>query len=194
MRMRTLGWFVLGLLVLAACGTEGGDDTTTVATDEPVVTTTADAGQEEETTTTAEPEEEMTTTTGAEMMDGVHASDTDLGSILVDPEGFTLYVFTVDTGGESSCYDDCESAWPPVPADTEIGSDLDPAMFGATTRTDGTEQLTVNGMPLYRFAADASPGDTSGQGANDVWFVVDADGNMIEAAADAFVIDYDYDY
>lgn len=182
--MRTLGTLVVGVAIVAACGTEGGGDTTTVATDDPDVTTTADAGQEAPTTTAAPAEEEPTTTTAA-TMDGIHAADSDLGSILVDPDGLTLYVFTQDSGGESVCYDQCAENWPAVAADTAISSDLDTAMFGSTERTDGTSQLTINGMPLYLFAADEAPGDVNGQGANDVWFVVGADGNMLEASAAA---------
>lgn len=182
MRLRTLGLLVLGVVLLAACGAEGGDDTTTTAGSD--TTTTADAGQEEPaTTTTTAPDTEETTTTAAEPMDGAHVADTDLGSILVDPDGFTLYIFTADSEGESTCYDACADLWPPVPADTPIGSDLDESIFGSVTRDDGTEQLAVNGMPLYLYTPDESPGDTTGQGLNDVWFVVDAGGNMIEASA-----------
>lgn len=193
MKMRTLGWLVLGLFVVVACGSEGGDDTTTVATDEPEVTTTADQGEEEPATTTTEAMD--TTTSAAEEMAGIQTADSDLGTILVDPDGFTLYVFTADSEGESACYDDCAQAWPPVPADTAIGSDLDASLFGSIERTDDIEQLTINGMPLYRYSPDESPGDTMGQGVNDVWFVVDPDGNMIEAsAAGEEDVAFDYDY
>jgi predicted lipoprotein with Yx(FWY)xxD motif len=193
MKMRTLGWLVLALFVVAACGTEGGDDTTTVATDEPEVTTTADQGEEEPATTTTEAMD--TTTSAAEEMDGIHTADSDLGTILVDPDGFTLYVFTADSEGESACYDDCAQAWPPVPADTPIGSDLDASLFASIERTDDIEQLTINGMPLYRYSPDENPGDTMGQGVNDVWFVVDTDGNMIEASATGEEdVAFDYDY
>jgi predicted lipoprotein with Yx(FWY)xxD motif len=197
MRLRTLGTLVVGIAVVAACGGEGGGDTTTLATTGEEVTTTADAGQEEPaTTTTAAPDE--ATTTAAEMMDGIHAADSDLGSILVDPDGLTLYVFTADSDGESACYDECASTWPPVAADTAISTDLDAAMFGSIERTDGTQQLTVNGMPLYLFASDTAPGDVNGQGVNDVWFVVDADGNMVDASAAAADTEedvaFDYDY
>ena len=113
-------------------------------------------------------------------------ADTDLGTILVNADGFTMYVFTPDVDGVSTCYDDCAATWPAVPADTPIGAGVDASLFGSAPRTDGSEQLTVNGQPLYTFAPDANPGDTTGQGVNEVWFVVGADGAMIggpEAAA-----------
>jgi predicted lipoprotein with Yx(FWY)xxD motif len=132
------------------------------------------------------------TDAGAE---GVSTASTDLGTILVDPDGMTVYVFTNDVDGESTCYDDCASNWPAVPGDATISSDLDSALFGTTTRDDGTEQLTVDGQPLYTYAPDSAPGDTTGQGVGEVWFVVGADGAMIggpEAAANQSRGDYDY--
>ena len=187
MRLRTLGLMLVIALVLAACGGETGDDgTSTTVADEPTTTAAAD-----EPTTTAGGDTDTTAAAGAD--GGVSVADSEFGEILVDPEGFTLYVFTQDTGGESVCYDACAELWPPVDASTPISSDLDAAMFGSTTRTDGSEQLTVNGMPLYLYTPDTSPGDVTGQGFNDVWFVVDPQGNMIEAAAaDDVVVDYDY--
>lgn len=195
MRNRTFALFLaLGLLVAACGGGEGDDETTT----------TADAGQEAATTVAEAPTTtagdtattsaaDATTTSAAEMMDGVHVADSSLGEILVDPDGFTLYIFTADTDGESTCYDACADLWPPVAADTAISSDLDAAIFGSTARTDGTEQLTVNGMPLYLYTPDANPGDVTGQGFNGVWFVVDGSGAIIEAAAsNDIAIDYGY--
>jgi len=190
MRTRSIYAFTVIALLVAACGAgdEGGatttealDDTPTTVADEP--TTTEDMT----TTTTGD-----TGTTGAEMMDGVHASETDLGSVLVDADGFTVYIFTNDTEGESTCYDACASTWPPVPGDVAISSELDASIFGTTTRDDGTEQLTVNGMPLYLYAPDTSPGDTTGQGVGGVWFVVDDAGEVIEASAGTQVVDYGY--
>jgi predicted lipoprotein with Yx(FWY)xxD motif len=198
MTKRTLGLFAALMLVLAACGTDDGGGSTTAATDD--VATTADAGQEEPTTTAAGDDSPTT----AAATDGIHTEDTDLGTILVDAEGFTLYIFTpdLDAPGTSVCNDDCAAAWPPVPGDATIGSDLDASLFSIITRDDGSEQLAVNGMPLYLFASDAAPGDINGQGVNDVWFVVDPTGNMIEAAADVEPVsdegddgkptDYDY--
>lgn len=195
MRLRTVAPLVLGLAILAACGTDQGGGTT-APPNEPDVTSTTSSGQEGP-ATTAPPE--ATDTTVAESMDGVHVAETDLGSILVDPEGFTLYVFTNDSQGESTCYEGCAELWPPVPADTAIGSDLDGSMFGSVTRDGGGEQLAINGMPLYLYTPDTNPGDTNGQGFGGVWFVVDPDGSMIEASAtdtsgaqDRGSYDYDY--
>ena len=111
--------------------------------------------------------------------DSISTASTDLGTVLVDPDGFTVYVFLNDTNGESTCYDSCAATWPAVPGDTAISSDLDDSIFGTTTRTDGTEQLTVDGQPLYLYAPDTNPGDTGGQGVGDIWFVVGSDGAMI---------------
>lgn len=202
MRIRTLGILVVGVAMVAACGGDGGGGDTTVAGTEPDVTTTADAGQEEPAATTTTVGDDTSSSTMAETSDGIHAAETDLGSILVDPDGMSLYVFTADADGESACYEQCAQTWPPVAADTPISSDLDTAMFGSIERTDGTEQLTVNGMPVYLFASDSAPGDVNGQGVNDVWFVIDADGNMLEASAATDVVagdddgdePFDYDY
>ena len=44
------------------------------------------------------------------------ASDPELGMVLVDSEGFTVYSFAKDKGTTSSCYGACAEAWPPVTA------------------------------------------------------------------------------
>lgn len=192
MRTRSIVLLAVFALFIAACG--GGDDGGATTTDASDDTTTTPA---DDTTTTAEDMTTTTTggetsTTGAEAMDGVHAADTDLGSVLVDSEGFTLYIFTNDTDGTSTCYDACADTWPPVAGDTTISSDLDASIFGTTTRDDGSEQLTVNGMPLYLYTPDAAPGDTTGQGVGGVWFVVDAAGEVIEASAGGQAVDFGY--
>lgn len=185
MKRRTLTLLTAALLVIAACGEEGTSETTVADTGD----TTTSAAVEEETTTTAAAAEETTTPASEPAAEGVSTAETDLGSILVDAEGFTLYVFTNDTEGTSTCYDDCAANWPAVPGDTAIGADLDASLFGTSAREDGSEQLTVNGMPLYRFTPDEAPGDVNGQGVGGVWFVVGADGNMIEGPSASIDVD-----
>lgn len=95
-----------------------------------------------------------------------------LGSILVDGDGRTLYVFTRDTPNASACSGDCASAWPPVTAaDTDAPADL-AKRVSTFAREDGQAQVAIDGRPLYRYAADAEAGDANGQGRNGAWFVI----------------------
>jgi predicted lipoprotein with Yx(FWY)xxD motif len=96
------------------------------------------------------------------------------GAILTDAEGMTLYLFTPDvTPGESTCYDGCAEAWPILaPADDMSLPAGVPGELTVSERTDGTEQVNYNGIPLYYYAADEAPGDVNGQGAGGRWFVV----------------------
>lgn len=98
-----------------------------------------------------------------------------LGSFLVGPDGMTLYMFTKDAPGVSNCYDDCAVRWPPllVPQGTQpTAAEGIPGTLGVTQRTDGTTQVTYNGMPLYYWFKDVVPGDATGQNVGEVWFVV----------------------
>jgi len=98
----------------------------------------------------------------------------ELGPFLTDAEGMTVYLFLKDeTAGQSACYDDCSAALPPVPA--ADGMVLPPGISGtvsAIDRTDGSQQMTYNDIPLYYYATDTKPGDTTGQDVGDVWYVV----------------------
>jgi len=106
-------------------------------------------------------------------------ASTDLGEIVVDSAGNTLYLFATDAQSESTCYDQCEDNWPIVKEVSGVGEGLDELLLGTTTRTNGDVQATYNGWPLYRFGPDLVPGDTNGQGAGDVWYVLDAAGEAI---------------
>ncbi|MCC5809009.1 MAG: hypothetical protein JJU06_01445 [Ectothiorhodospiraceae bacterium] len=98
---------------------------------------------------------------------GTTYSQAQNAEVLVDNAGRTVYIFDNDTAnsGESACYDGCARAWPPVPADSMPGA-------GTLTRTDGFRQAVHDGLPLYYFAGDQTPGDRTGDGLNDVWHVV----------------------
>ena len=112
---------------------------------------------------------------------GLQLTTTDLGEILVDAGGNTVYLFVPDSQGDSTCYDACEANWPVVAEVTTIGDGLDQSLLGTTTRTNGDVQATYNGWPLYYFAGDAAPGDTNGQSLNGVWWVIDASGDAVES-------------
>ena len=108
-----------------------------------------------------------------------------LGSFLVDDKGMTLYLFTKDTPNTSVCYDKCATAWPPLLTSGApiAGSGADASKLGTTKRTDGTEQVTYNGWPLYYFAKDKAAGDVVGQDVGKVWFVVSPAGDKVESAS-----------
>ena len=112
----------------------------------------------------------------------VVTADSDLGTILTDAAGKTIYFFANDTEGTSNCEGDCLANWPPVEAeDSPAAGDGVTAELGTIERADGTRQLTVNGFPAYYFAADAAAGDVNGQGVGGVWWVFGADGEHIES-------------
>ena len=112
----------------------------------------------------------------------VVTADSDLGTILTDAAGETIYFFANDTEGTSNCEGDCLANWPPVEAeDSPAAGEGVTAELGTIERSDGTRQLTVNGFPAYYFAADAAAGDVNGQGVGGVWWVFGADGEHIES-------------
>jgi predicted lipoprotein with Yx(FWY)xxD motif len=97
-----------------------------------------------------------------------------LGSFLADSKGMTLYLYTVDTPNTSNCYGPCAVAWPPLLTSGApvAGTGVTASLLGTTTRTDGSTQVTYNGWPLYYFATDKAPGDTTGENVQNVWFVI----------------------
>lgn len=115
-------------------------------------------------------------------------ADSSLGEIVVDGDGMTVYIFDKDTAdsGKSACAGDCLAAWPPVATTNES-----PAVDGVTgevatiTRDDGSLQITLNGLPLYLYAADEAAGDVTGQGVGGVWWVVGPDGGKIDTVAES---------
>lgn len=108
----------------------------------------------------------------------VVAEDPDLGQILTDRDGVTLYLFTKDEqgSGKSVCNDDCLANWPAFTTDDPLVlPDGVEGELSQITRDDGSMQVAYNGWPLYYFAGDAEPGDVNGQGVGDVWFVIDSE-------------------
>jgi predicted lipoprotein with Yx(FWY)xxD motif len=111
----------------------------------------------------------------------------ELGSIIVDGKGWTLYLFTKDTpnSNTSACRGVCVKQWPPATVKTTklATQGFDATKLGRIYRRDiKAWQLTLNGWPLYRFAKDAKPGDTNGQGAKGTWFVVSWKGKKAVSA------------
>src|SRR5260370_41531541 len=91
-----------------------------------------------------------------------------LGRILVDSKGITLYDFVKDKGTTSACYGACAALWPPLITKGRpvAGSGVRASLLGTTKRKDGKLEVTYGGHPLYYFVTDKKPGQTTGQGVN----------------------------
>ena len=168
------------VLLVAGCGSGATDTDDTDAgagatTDEP---TAADATTEDEAAGEEAPGDEAAGTT-------VAVASSDLGDIVVDGEGRTLYMFAPDEGGEPTCTDACAETWPVVEGPATAGEGVDEALLSTAAHPSGATQVTYGDWPLYLFANDTAPGDVNGQGVNDVWFVVGPDGEPIRDAAAA---------
>jgi predicted lipoprotein with Yx(FWY)xxD motif len=122
------------------------------------------------------------TSTGASATLGVASSS--LGSILVNSTGRTLYLFKADVGAKSACTGACATAWPPLLATGKptAGTGLTASELATITRSDGTQQVTYNGHPVYLFIKDKKPGQTTGQGVTAfgaAWYALTPAGGQI---------------
>ena len=109
---------------------------------------------------------------------------TDLGTILVDSKGRTLYLWVADKGKKSTCYGGCATAWPPAltSGKPKAGKGVKASLLGTTKRKDGKLEVTYDGHPLYTFIQDRAAGDTTGQGSTGfgaAWWVVAPSGKAI---------------
>jgi predicted lipoprotein with Yx(FWY)xxD motif len=115
----------------------------------------------------------------------IGVGSTRLGSVLVDGNGRTLYLFAADSGSKSTCNSSaCVQYWPPVltTGTPQAGSGASASLLGTSTRQDGKTQITYAGHPLYYFISDTKAGDVSGQGISAFggpWYVVSASGMQI---------------
>lgn len=107
----------------------------------------------------------------------------ELGAILVGPNGMTLYYLVTEEAGTIKCEEDCAANWPPLlTSPSQAASPELEGQLGSADRSrlpDGAQrqrlvrqtQVTYNGHPLYYWSRDEAPGDVSGHGIGDIWFV-----------------------
>jgi len=113
----------------------------------------------------------QTTITGIKLV-----ANAKFGNILTDNNGRSLYFFSNDASGSSSCNNGCAVSWPVFyKANPALGTGLNAADFDVITRADGSKQNTYKGWPLYYFANDAKAGDTNGDGIDSLWVIARPD-------------------
>jgi predicted lipoprotein with Yx(FWY)xxD motif len=127
---------------------------------------------------------------GASSVATVSATSTNLGMILVDGSGRTLYLFEKDQPDQSACAGACVAAWPVDQSSgtPRAGSGAKAALLGTIKRGDGSTQVTYNHHPLYYYSGDSQPGQHNGQGLDAFgakWFVVAPAGGAVSGGATA---------
>ena len=152
---------VLAALAIASCGSSSGSNTSR---------------------SSAPPK----TTNGQSATVGV--ANENLGNILVDSQGRTLYLFRSDSGTKSACTGACAIDWPPLRATGKptVGGGATASIVATSARSDGKSQVTYNGHPLYLFSGDQKPGDTNGEGVNafgGLWYALSSAGDQIIGSA-----------
>jgi predicted lipoprotein with Yx(FWY)xxD motif len=152
--MRTMRFLLVPLavgLVLAACGSNDTKSSTSA--------TTAQA---------------QTSTSSAANAVTVKISKTNLGDVLADSQGRTLYALSTESATKITCVDNCAAKWPPlvVPAGQTPKAEAGVGALTVANRPDGSRQVVSDNKPLYTFAGDAKAGDTLGEGVGGVWHVV----------------------
>jgi predicted lipoprotein with Yx(FWY)xxD motif len=89
--------------------------------------------------------------------------------VVVNPQGRTLYKLTPETSKHLLCKSkECLTNWPPVTvksAKTKLkaGSGVK-GKLGLLHRSNGTLQVTLNGLPVYRYSGDSAKDDVNGEG------------------------------
>ena len=164
--MKRLTWLSLVSLVataaLAGCG--GGSSNTS-----PSTSTSAAApktGSTGSSTTTA-----STTVISSRSVPG-------LGTVLVNGQGRTLYMFMPDKHTKVTCVGACAQLWPPAKlAGAKAGGSgvVKVSLLSSDSDPEGGRVVTYAGWPLYTYISDSAPGQATGQGletSGGKWYVI----------------------
>jgi predicted lipoprotein with Yx(FWY)xxD motif len=119
----------------------------------------------------------------------VSTAKTNLGRIIVNGRGHTLYLFEKDKRGRSMCSGACASYWPPLLTHGKpvAVAGARQALLGTIKRANGSRQVTYAGHPLYTYVLDRKPGQTVGEGSvlfGAGWDALSPAGKKIERGGD----------
>src|SRR4029453_8399940 len=96
----------------------------------------------------------------------VKVGQSGLGRILVDSHSRTLYLWTHDKRGKSTCYGACAKKWPArvTPGKPRAILGARSGLLSPVRRADGRMQVTYRRHPLYYFAGDRRARQVAGEG------------------------------
>ena len=175
--MRNRWWVAPGIAaaaaLLAACGSSsasGSGSSASSASSAPAAASSAPAA----------------VATPSDSAAGLMTASTSKGTVLVTAQGYTVYMFAIDTPTKSNCNATCLSFWPALTGmpSAAPGSNLT-GKFGTIKGTGGITQATYNGHPLYRFVDDKKPGQVNGNGVNTsggLWYALNPAGAKLTVA------------
>jgi predicted lipoprotein with Yx(FWY)xxD motif len=147
-KMRGVGFVVAAgaAVLLAACGS-----------------TSSNASPAAQPTNSTSAQTTMPSTTAADVM---AASNTKLGTMLVDSAGKSLYTLTDASGKAVACTGQCLTFWPSLllPSGSTTATGASGITGLATVSAGGGTQVTENGLPLYHFSGDTTAGAANGEG------------------------------
>jgi len=114
------------------------------------------------------------------------AQVTGLGTVLVNSQGRTLYMFVPDHQSKVTCVGTCAAVWPPVllaSGQTAVAAGgVKSSLLGSDPNPGGGKVVTYNKWPLYTFTADTSAGAATGQALNlngGLWYAISPSGALI---------------
>jgi predicted lipoprotein with Yx(FWY)xxD motif len=109
-----------------------------------------------------------------------------LGTVLVNGQGRTLYVFMPDAASKVTCVGACAVTWPPLKISSgqkaATSGAINASLVGSDSDPSGGRVVTYQNWPLYLYVADPTAGTYNGQGLNSkggVWFVVAPSGALV---------------
>ena len=107
-----------------------------------------------------------------------------LGTVLVNGQGRTLYIFVPDKHSKVTCTGGCAAAWPPVMltgAKAQTAGEVKAALVSSDPDPAGGRVVTYNGWPLYLYAGDSQAGTANGQtldSSGGLWYVITPAGKV----------------
>jgi len=114
-----------------------------------------------------------------------------VGTVLVNGEGRTLYMFTTEKGDKITCTasSGCLHAWPEIDLPSgatkaTAGPGVKSSLLGTVKGATGQMEVTYNGWPLYTFIGDSAAGQAKGQALTNfggTWYVLNSAGTPVTA-------------
>ena len=112
---------------------------------------------------------------------------TEVGKVLVDSSGFTVFRFSKDPRNSDTCVkiSGCTNLWPPLMSSGRpvAGPGVRSALLSTIKLPGGGRQVTYAGHPLYRYSAATEKGETGYVGAQQfggIWYALNAAGRSVK--------------